>query len=98
MIYGREFSITASIGISLYPKDAIDAEGLLKTADVAMYQAKKAGRNACEFYAAEMNETADDRLNMTALLRRALERREFVLHYQPQVETSSGDVVGVEAL
>jgi diguanylate cyclase (GGDEF)-like protein len=97
-IHGREFAITASIGIALYPRDAADAEGLLKTADVAMYQAKKAGRNAYEFYEADMNEAADDRLNMAALLRRALERREFVLHYQPKVETSSGKVVGVEAL
>jgi diguanylate cyclase (GGDEF)-like protein len=98
VIHGREFAITASIGITLYPHDAADVEGLLKTADVAMYQAKKAGRNAYAFYAVEMNAQADHRLNMVALLRRALERRELLLHYQPTVETSTGKVAGVQAL
>jgi diguanylate cyclase (GGDEF)-like protein/PAS domain S-box-containing protein len=97
-IGGKEFSLTASIGISLFPHDASEAEALLRNADVAMYEAKKAGRNAYTFYAPAMNAQADRRLNMTNLLRRALEREEFVLHYQQKVKTGTRDVVGVEAL
>jgi diguanylate cyclase (GGDEF)-like protein/PAS domain S-box-containing protein len=97
-IHGREVTISISMGIALYPHDGTDVEALLKAADIAMYEAKKAGRNTYEFYAPAMNAVADDRLEMAALLRHALERQEFVLHYQPKVETASGKVVGVEAL
>jgi diguanylate cyclase (GGDEF)-like protein len=98
LIHDREFSVTASIGIALYPHDASDAESLLKAADVAMYQSKRTGRNTYTFYAAEMNEQAGERLRMEALLRHALDRQELVLHFRPRVGTADGKIVGVEAL
>lgn len=90
--------VTASVGISLYPLDGEDPGTLLKNADVAMYRAKDLGHNSYEFYSAEMTARAFERLTMENQLRRAVERREFVLYYQPQVDTGTGTVVGVEAL
>ena len=98
LIQGHEFYPTGSIGISLYPKDGQDAQTLLKNADTAMYRAKEGGRNNFQFYASEMNARALDRLKMEGGMRRALERGEFVLHYQPQMDIRSGRIVGVEAL
>jgi len=98
MIEGRECFITASIGISLYPKDGQDAEALLKNADAAMYQAKENGRNNAQHYSQEMNIHCRKRLLLEHELRHAMERNQLVLHYQPQVDLKTGKVLGVEAL
>lgn len=89
---------TPSIGISLFPEDGADAETLMKNADTAMYHAKEAGRNTCQFFTAAMNEAATERIVLEGQLRRGIERGEFVLHYQPQIDVASGRPCGVEAL
>jgi len=99
MIVGeRELNITASAGISLYPQDGPDVQTLLKNADAAMYRAKSHGRNNFQFFIAEMNELANERLAMEQSLRRALERNELLLHYQPRVNARTGKTDAVEAL
>jgi diguanylate cyclase (GGDEF)-like protein len=95
---GHEYRVTASVGISSYPDDAADIQGLLKNADIAMYRAKEQGRNNFQFYSTRMNVHSVERLSMEAGLRRALERDELVLHYQPKLDLRSGKVTGVEAL
>lgn len=97
-VNAHEFFLTASIGISVYPKDGDDAQTLLKNADTAMYRAKDGGKNRFEFFTREMNAVAMRRLHLENQLRQALERNEFVLHYQPQMDIESGRIVGVEAL
>jgi diguanylate cyclase (GGDEF)-like protein/PAS domain S-box-containing protein len=94
----HEIAITASVGISIYPHDGDDVGVLLKNADAAMYQAKEAGRNNYFLYDRTMNIATYDRLSLQAKLRRALERGDLTLDYQPQVATHSKETVGVEAL
>lgn len=94
----QEFNISASIGISTYPEDSADMQGLLKNADIAMYRAKEQGKNNYQFYSALMNIHTVERLALESGLRRALERNEFVLYYQPKVDIRSGRITGVEAL
>jgi diguanylate cyclase (GGDEF)-like protein/PAS domain S-box-containing protein len=95
---GHEIASTCSVGISLFPNDGADGETLLKHADTAMYRAKAAGHAAFQFFSAEMNVNLTHRLAMEASLRRALERGEFELHYQPRIGLHSGAMEGVEAL
>jgi diguanylate cyclase (GGDEF)-like protein len=94
----KDCHITVSIGISTFPADGSDAQSLLKAADVAMYRAKETGRNNYQYYLPSMNVHTLERLELESDLRRALERGEFFLHYQPKVEVSSGLITGVEAL
>ena len=98
MIAGHELNISCSAGISTYPQDGTDANTLLKNADAAMYRAKSQGRSTFNFFTAEMNELANERLNMEHSLRRAIERNELILHYQPRVNMRTGRVDGLEAL
>jgi diguanylate cyclase (GGDEF)-like protein/PAS domain S-box-containing protein len=97
-IGGLDLHIDGSIGISVYPGDGEDAETLIKSADTAMYHAKKHGRNNFQFFEAQMNHKAVERLSLESSLRLALERGEFLLHYQPKVDLGTGEITGVEAL
>ncbi len=94
----HEIFVTTSIGISLYPNDAKDVEGLTQNADAAMYRAKEQGRNHYQFYTLDMNAKALERLNLENDLRHALERDEFLLHYQPLLDLTSQQIVGFEVL
>ncbi len=98
LISGKELYVTCSAGISLYPQDGRDVDTLLKNADAAMYRAKEHGRNNFQFYTAEMNALVNERLAMEQSLRQAVERKEFVLYYQPKVSLRSGAIVAAEAL
>ena len=95
---GHEVFVTTSVGIALFPVDGEDIDELLKNADTAMYRAKEQGRNNYQFYTADMNAKAVEHLIMESSLRHALDRDEFVLHYQPQVDLHSREITGVEAL
>ena len=97
IIDGQEIVVTASIGIALYPQDGPDINRLLRHADTAMYRAKSSGSGFC-YYEATMESAISDRLKMETDLRRALERDEITVFYQPVVETGSGKIIGVEAL
>ncbi|MCC6708909.1 MAG: EAL domain-containing protein [Gammaproteobacteria bacterium] len=98
MLDGNEVFVSGSIGIAVYPDDATDEHTLLKHGDLAMYQVKQEGRNGYSFFTADMNTRAMERLNMEASLRRAVEREEFRLFYQPKIAAASGEVIGAEAL
>ncbi|HAT31998.1 MAG TPA: sensory box protein/response regulator [Janthinobacterium sp.] len=95
---GHEVTVTASIGISVYPDDGLDADILIQYADTAMYRAKEAGRDAFRFFTAEMNAQSLARLDLENALRRAIENEEFVLFFQPKVHIGSGRISGAEAL
>jgi len=95
---GQTLYVTASIGVSLFPNDGENASTLLRNADIAMYRAKELGKNTYQFYSADMSSRAFERLTLESNLRRALEQGEFRLYYQPQVDVTTGAIVGVEAL
>lgn len=97
-IGAQDLRIDGSIGISVYPEDGEDAETLIKNADTAMYHAKESGRNNFQFFKAEMNLKAVERQSLEGSLRCALQRKEFLLHYQPKVNLDTGEITGVEAL
>jgi len=97
-VYGQEINVSCSIGISAFPGDSEDVETLLKNADVAMSYAKQSGGNTFTFFAQDMNDRAIERLNLEIDLKKALERDEFILFYQPQIDLHSGKIAGVEAL
>lgn len=94
----QELYVSPSIGISMYPIDDLKAGNLLKNADSAMYRAKESGRNCYRFYTADMNQQLLSNLNMEAKLRRAIDRQEFVLHYQPKFDMNTHELIGAEAL
>jgi len=94
----HDLHVTTSIGVSVYPEDGLDAETLIKNADTAMYQAKESGRQSFQFFKPAMNARAVERQSIEEGLRRALERQEFVLYYQPKVDLMSGAINGAEAL
>ena len=94
----HDLHVTASIGVSVYPDDGLDAETLIKNADTAMYQAKENGRQSYQFFKPAMNVRAVERQSIEENLRRALERQEFSLHYQPKINLRSGKITGAEAL
>jgi diguanylate cyclase (GGDEF)-like protein/PAS domain S-box-containing protein len=98
VIGDRELHVTASVGVSVFPEDGTDGETLLKNADTAMYRAKDKGRGAYQFYTSQMNEQGSERLMLEAGLRRAVERGELDLHYQPKMDIRTRRIVGVEAL
>ncbi|MFP5418356.1 MAG: putative bifunctional diguanylate cyclase/phosphodiesterase [Gammaproteobacteria bacterium] len=98
LVFGRELFSSCSIGISVYPNDGTDSGSLLKHADTAMYHAKNSGRNRFQLYDPSMNAMAEERLQLETDLHHALERDEFVLYYQPQIDLHSGEIHGAEAL
>lgn len=98
LVKGTEIIATASIGVVVYPEDGECVESLLKNGEAAMYQAKKEGKNAICFYTRELNRQLEQRFAMEAKLHKALERGEFTLNYQPQINHALGTIIGVEAL
>ena len=98
LVHGRELGVSASIGVALYPDDASDHETLVRYADTAMYAAKNLGRARYSFYRAEFNSQLLATQKLEQELRDALARNEFILHYQPQVDAGTGELVGCEAL
>jgi predicted signal transduction protein with EAL and GGDEF domain len=98
LINGHEITVTASVGIAIFPTDGDSVDFLLKSSDIAMYHAKDQGRNNFQFNSRTMNALAAERLEMENDLRKALERHEFIVYYQPQVDIRTNQIVGAEAL
>jgi len=98
VVEGQALTTSCSIGISLFPADGRDSATLMKNADVAMYYAKEKGRNNYQFFSADMNSRAQERLSVENYLRLALRRNELVLHFQPRMGMANGELMGVEAL
>jgi diguanylate cyclase (GGDEF)-like protein len=98
VLMGEKCRVTASIGISIYPKDAEDEQSLMKTADIALYLAKEEGKNNYQFYSKEIQSKSIERLSIETNLRSALEHNEFSLHYQAKLDFKTGAITGVEAL
>ena len=98
VIEGRDFIVSCSIGIGIYPDDGADPNTLLKYADSAMYKAKQSGRNNFQFYTHELNKILTERIEIEYRLRRAIENEEFLLYYQPKMDFVTGKVCGAEAL
>jgi predicted signal transduction protein with EAL and GGDEF domain len=98
VVAGKPLAVSASIGIAMFPEDGRDMDTLLQRADMAMYQAKNAGRGLFSFFSDEMNRLAQERRTLETALRDALKNQELHLHYQPQIELASGQLYGVEAL
>ena len=98
LVNNQHLNTSCSIGISLYPTDGKDSATLMKHADVAMYYAKEKGRNNYQFFGADMNARAQERLSIETFLRLALSRGELLLHYQPRIRVATGELVGAEAL
>lgn len=98
VLMGEECRVTASIGISIYPKDGEDEQSLMKNADVAMYFAKEEGKNNFQFYSKNIQSIANEKMSIETNLRRALERNEFFLNYQAKLDLKTGKITGVEAL
>jgi len=94
----NELYVTTSVGVAIYPDDSIDAQSLLKYADIAMFRAKEDGRNTYKFYTPSMNIKAIERMQLENSMHKALDRKEFSLYYQPLVGLSNGAVVGIETL
>jgi diguanylate cyclase (GGDEF)-like protein len=97
-LQGRELYVNTSIGISIYPEDGVDAESLIRSADIAMYRAKEQGRDRFQLYAPAMNAQAVERMGLEHGLRKALDLEQLVIHYQPIIEVASGRIHGTEAL
>ena len=95
---GQDFYVTASIGVSLYPEDGQDEHSLLKNADIATNRSKNQGGNRITFFSNEMNDQAITRLELESYLRRALQKKEFYLMYQPLIDLETGEIFGSEAL
>jgi predicted signal transduction protein with EAL and GGDEF domain len=98
LINNKSLDINVSIGVSTFPRDAQDAEGLMNRADNAMYEAKQLGRNNFQFFRHEMHAQLAERQALEADLRYAVGRKEFALHYQPRFNLLTGKITGVEAL
>lgn len=98
LLAGHDVTVTPSIGIAISPLDSTDTEALIKFADMAMYHAKSAGRNTYRFYTPGLNSKARQKVQLETALRKAVERNEFVLYYQPEIDIDSGEWTGVEAL
>jgi EAL domain-containing protein (putative c-di-GMP-specific phosphodiesterase class I) len=93
-----EQHVSGSVGIALYPEDGRDAQTLMKNADTAMFHGKTQGKNTYQYFTAQMNVAVKRRMTLESALRRAVMRKDFVLHYQPQIDLDSGEILAVEAL
>ena len=95
---GTEQHVSGSVGIALYPDDGRDAQTLMKSADTAMFHGKSQGKNTYQYFTPQMNVAVKRRMTLESALRRAVQQKDFLLHYQPQVNLESGEIIGVEAL